>query len=44
MWPDAVVVLKTVLFLNVGHVIVPTLWLSLLSLLLQRLLPSRRVP
>ena len=44
MWPDAVVVLKTIPFLNVGHVIVPTLWLSLLSLLLQRVLPSRRVP
>ena len=44
MWPDAVMVLRTIPLLSVGHFIVPTLWLALLSLLLQRLLPSRRVP
>jgi len=44
MWPDVVMVLRTIPFINVGHFIVPTLWLALLSLLLQRLLPSRRVP
>ena len=44
MWPDAVMVLRAIPLLSVGHFIVPTLWLALLSLLLQRLLPSRRVP
>ena len=42
--PELSLVLRTGPVTRIGQILVPTLFLSLLALLLQRVLPSRRVP